>query len=110
MQQAGVVGNVSIVEEQITSLPSPAEETGEMMEAERVCPCEHEPSPCSQGQTQQEESVIDESAEMKIIRAYEALTAERAARQESKPISARELALRLWRDSTPLSSCLLNRM
>jgi hypothetical protein len=90
---SALVGNVSIVEETITSLPSPAEETGEMMQAERVCPSEHGEGPCSAGQTQQEESVIEESAEMKITRAYEALTAERAARQESKPISARDLAL-----------------
>jgi hypothetical protein len=36
MQQAGVVGNVSIIEEKITSLPSPAAETKDEMEAERA--------------------------------------------------------------------------
>jgi hypothetical protein len=94
MQQAGVVGNVSIVEEKITSLPSPAEDTRETIETERAHARKQESSPCSHRQTQREELVIDEPAEVKIARAYEALTAERVARQESKPISARDLALR----------------
>ena len=38
--------------------------------------------------------VLDEPAEVKIARVYEAITAERAARQVSKAISARDLALR----------------
>ena len=38
--------------------------------------------------------VLDEPAEVKIARVYEAITAERAARQDSKAISARDLALR----------------
>jgi hypothetical protein len=87
MQQAGVVENVNIVEEKITSLPSPAEDTGETMQAGQT-------DSCSGGQTQREEPIIDEPAEVKIARAYEALAAERVARQESKPISARDLALR----------------
>jgi hypothetical protein len=41
-----------------------------------------------------EKTVNDEPAEVKIARAYEALTAERVAQQDSKAISARELALR----------------
>ncbi len=94
MQQAGVVGNVSIVEEKITSLPSQAEDAGETMQAERVDTRKHEPSPGSDGHSQREEPIIDEPAEVKIAEAYEALTAERVARQESKSISARELALR----------------
>jgi len=94
MQQAGVVGNVSIVEEKLTSLPSPAAETKDEMEVEQADAIGPVPSPCSDGQTQREKSVIDEPAEMKIARAYEALAAERVARQESKPISARDLALR----------------
>ncbi len=95
MQQAGVVGKVSIVEEKITSLPSPAaEDTGETMQAERTDAMMPVSSLCSDGQPQREEPVIDEPAEVKIARAYEALAAESAARQEHKLISARDLALR----------------
>jgi hypothetical protein len=93
MQQAGVVGNVSIVEEKLTSLPSPVEDTREAIETERADARTQESSPCSHGQAQREELVIDEPAEVKIARAYEAITAERVARQDGKPISARDLAL-----------------
>jgi hypothetical protein len=94
MQQAGVVGNVSIVEEKITSLPSPAAETKDEMRGEQADALVPVLSPCSDGHTQREEPIIDEPAEVKIARAYEALAAERVARQERKPISARDLAQR----------------
>lgn len=89
-----MVGNVSIVEETLTSLPSPPAETKEEIEAEQADAMVHVPSPYLKGQAQREKSVIDEPAEVKIARAYEAIEAERVVRQDGKAISARELAQR----------------
>jgi hypothetical protein len=110
MQQAGVVGKVNIVEEKITSLSSPSVDVKETIEVEQTDTMTPAPSPCSDGQPQREEPIIDESAEVKIARAYEALTAERVARQESKPISARELALRAKVRRSTCSEWLQQRM
>ena len=98
MQQAGVVGHVSVVEEEIT-LPSSASAT-EVMDTTKVELANNTMQITSQvvgQQLRQCDISKDEStepAEARIEDAYEAIKAERTTYGEIKPISARDLALR----------------
>ena len=94
MQKAGVMGNVSVTEEMMTSLPAAPAETRKEVKAEQDGASMSVPSAYSDEPSLCEDTPIEEPAEAKIAKAYETIQQERAAAQEHKPISARELALR----------------